>query len=144
MSTFSVSNDELDVGYINFQCPRVSTQASYANITTITTPQVLPLDAVFVFCAASGAGTINLVLPAPIAGKNLFIVNRNTTATAVNSQNSSGVAVSIIVDIENDPNALSPTLQSTILGSAASGTWVHLVGNGKYWVAVAKSLLAPA
>ena len=144
MSTFSVSNDELDVGYINFQCPRVSTQASYANITVTGTPQVLPLDTVFVFCAASSGGTINLVLPPPIAGKNLFIVNRNTTATAVNSQNSSGGAVSIIVDIENDPNVLSPTTQATILSSAVGGTWVHLVGNGKHWVAVAKPLLAPA
>ena len=138
MSTFSVSNDEMDVGYINFQFPRLSNQASYADITTVTTPQVLPLDVVFVFCNA--AGTFNLVLPPPLVGRDLFIVTK--AAGAVSSQNSSGVAVSNIVDIENDPNASSPTLQSTIL-SATAGAWVHLVGNGRYWVAVSKKQQSP-
>ena len=139
MSTFSVLNDEMDVGQINFQFPRLSNQASYADITTVTTPQVLPLDVVFVFCNAA-SGTFNLVLPPPLVGKNLFIVTRQ--GAAVSSQNRDAVALPLIVDIENDPNASSPTLQSTIL-SAAAAAWVHLVGNGKHWVAVSKKLQAP-
>ena len=141
MSTFSVSNDEMDVGHINLQFPRLSNQSvlSYADITTVTTPQVLPQDVVFVYCNAA-AGTFNLVLPAPLAGRDLFIVTRQTAA--VSSQNASGVALPLIVDIENDPNASSPTTQATIL-PATGGSWVHLVGNGRLWVAVAKSVLLP-
>jgi len=141
MSTFSVSNDEMDVGHLNLQFPRLSNQSvsSYADITTVTTPQLVPNDAVFVFCNAA-AGTFNLVLPQPLVGRDLFVVTRQ--GAAVSSQNSSGVALSNIVDIENDPNASSPTTQSTILTSTG-GAWVHLVGNGKHWVAVAKSLLLP-
>ena len=140
MSTFLVSNDEMDFGHLNIQFPRVSSQLSYADITTLTTPQVVS-DAVFVFCKGSGAGTINLVLPATSVGRNLFIVNRATNV-AINSQNSSGSAISNIVDVENDPNASTPTVQNTILASGATG-WVHLVGNGRYWVAVSKSAQAP-
>ena len=139
MSTFSVSNDEMDVGHINLQFPRLSNQSvsSYADITTVTTPQVLPQDVVFVYCNAA-AGTFNLVLPAPLVGRNLFIVTRNTAA--VSSQTASGVAS--IVDIEFDPNVSTPTTQATIL-PATAGAWVHLVGNGKFWVAVAKSTPNP-
>lgn len=137
MSTFSVSNDEMDVGRINQQFPRLSDQSSYADITTVTTPQVLSQDVVFVYCNAA-AGTFNLVLPNPLVGRDLFIVTRSTAA--VSSQNSSGVAISNIIDVENDPNG--STSQATIL-PATAGAWVHLVGNGRFWVAVAKSVLLP-
>ena len=143
MSNLSIVNNDLDVNALNYFNPKYSKQDSYAVLTTATTPQVLSNETVFVFCNNSSSGVINLVLPSlSPAGKNLFIVTRN--AFAVSSQTAAGVANSVIIDIENNPNATTPILQNTILPISTAGAWVHLVSNGTYWVAVSKSVLLPA
>ncbi len=138
MSNLSIVNNDMDVNALNSLYPKYPGQISL--ISTITVPQVLPNDASYVFCNAAGA--INLVLPsAAPSGKNLFIVNR-TTSGAVTSQSASGTNLAVVIDIEVDPNVLPAVPQAGIL-PATAGSWVHLVSNGTYWVAVSKSNLLP-
>jgi|688.fasta_scaffold00008_170 hypothetical protein len=140
MSNLSIVNNDMDVNVLNSLYPKYPGQISL--ITAITVPQVLPNDASYVFCS-SGAGVINLVLPsAAPAGKNLFIVNRTGTPT-VSSQSAAGTNLAAVIDIEVDPNVLPAVPQVGILPAVAS-SWVHLVSNGTYWVAVSKSNLLPA
>ena len=77
--------------------------------------------------------TTTLNLPTPSlsnVGRDLIVSVR--TAHAVNS------ATQVIVDIEADPNGVSPSPQFSVL-PAIAGAWTHLVSNGTYWVSVAKS-----
>jgi hypothetical protein len=141
MSNLSIVNNDMDVNVLNSLYPKYPGQISL--ITVITVPQVLPNDASYVFCSAASAGTINLVLPsAAPAGKNLFIVNRNAFASPIVSQSAAGTNLAVVIDIEVDPNVLPAVPQSGILPATAS-SWVHLLSNGTYWVAVSKSALLP-
>lgn len=106
-----------------------SAQVSFADITDAT---FTVTDQLVVF-VNRGDGCA-LTLPAPTVGRNLFVVNRVAGAGTVT------VPAGVYIDIEADANG--STTQTGLL-PATSGSWVHLLGNGSYWVAVAKPVVAP-
>jgi len=129
MSNLSIVNADLDLSTLNSLAlqGRYSNQASYSNVAS---PYTVQDSDKFVFCSDV---TTTLNLPTPSlsnVGRDLIVSVR--TAHAVNS------ATQVIVDIEADPNGVSPSPQFSVL-PAIAGAWTHLVSNGTYWVSVAKS-----
>jgi|LakMenE18May11ns_1017448.scaffolds.fasta_scaffold9722504_2 hypothetical protein len=130
MSALSIVNDDLLASGMNsLVIPnRYSNQNSYANVAATYT--VLPNEK-FIFCNV--ATTLTLPSAALNQGRNLIIVQR--AAFLVSSASSN------FIDIENNPNAATPTTQTGLI--SAAGSWVHIVSNGAFWVAVSKSVVAP-
>jgi hypothetical protein len=142
--SFSITNDRASSTSLKSiaSASKISTQANYTVITG--TSYEVKSDEVFLIVSVSTVTTpathTTLTLPsaASSAGRDLIIVNRANTNTNLLKS-----SISNIVDIENDPNVASPTTQADILPCVTGGTWVHLVSDGRNWVAVAKNVAAP-
>ena len=118
-------------GLISFSDIKNSSQSSYAVKVGLT--YTVAADELVLFINGS-TPSFTLTLPSPnlCFGRNLFVVQR--AAYPINVQ------ASTFIDIEEDANG---TTTQTGLLPAGNGGWVHLVSNGKYWVAVSKSTASP-
>lgn len=137
--SLAIQNNKINLtdakGLISFSDIKNSSQSSYA-VKTDVTYTVGDELVLFINGGTSGTPSVTLTLPSPNLwfGRNLFVVQRSSSYPI-------NVQASTFIDVDQDANGTSTQTGLLPLGS---GGWVHLVSNGRYWVAVSKSTALPA